>query len=219
MTKNSYACAVATAIMSWCAVGCSTSDAPSATAPTQAQTLNARYKQAHRLIEQNDASAAKPMLDEVLAGQPDHPRALFDRGLIHMVEGRLPEAVADLDRAAALAPKDIRVLGGQCVVLVAAGQTQRGLDVCEDAVALGRDADPNALTARGQARLLTGQDKLALADFEMALQYKSNHARAIYGQGLVQQRLGDDATGRRNMARALKMLPGAARDFSTGPKS
>lgn len=173
-----------------------------------ADEVQALYRQAHKLIELDaEPARAKALLDQVLASHPDHARALFDRGMVALRESRVDDAVRDLESAAALAPKDLRILGARCVALVAAGRTEKGLDACDDTVALGADADANAFTARGQARLLAGQDEGALADFEEALHWQPNHARARYGQGLAQQRLGREEEGGRNMARALKALP------------
>ncbi len=196
--------------------GCHSAPSQKSEAALPLDDVQARYTQAHKLIEQDaELPKAKALLDEVLASQPEHARARFDRGMIALREGRSADALEDLRQAASIAPQDPRILGAQCVAMVASGLTSQGLAVC-DAVLAQEDhpvAVSNAFVARGQARLMLAQNKEALADFDAALQRHPTHMRALYGKGLAQERLGESEAGQRNMDQALKALPGAAREF------
>jgi tetratricopeptide (TPR) repeat protein len=96
-------------------------------------------------------------------------------------------------------------------MLVASKQTQTGLADCEKAIAQ-KDGHGNALTSRGQARLLLQQNELALADFQAALAENPSHMRALYGRGIARLRLGD-TSGDADKALAISRLKGASRDY------
>lgn len=172
-----------------------------------AEPVYVTVKQAHQLMEQGKPEAALPLLDAVLASQPQHAAARFNRGQIWLGQGRVDAALADLDQAIDSAPGNARYLGARCVARVQAGQAEAGLADCAAALAQPGNA-ANALVARGQARLWLKRDAEALADFDAALQASPQHMRALYGKGVALTRLG--ALLRQQ---ALQALPGADRDY------
>jgi tetratricopeptide (TPR) repeat protein len=94
---------------------------------------------------------------------------------------------------------------------------QEGLADCENALAqTGKNDRVNALTARGQAHLARQRNEAALADFEAALTEAPNAMRALYGQGVARERLGD-IQGSTDKQEALRRLPGAGREFTAAP--
>lgn len=172
-----------------------------------AEPVDVTVKQAHQLLEQGKPEAALPLLDAVLASQPQHAAARFNRGQIWLGQGRVDAALADLDQAIANAPVNARYLGARCVARVQAGQAEAGLADCAAALAQPGNA-ANALVARGQASLLLKRDAEALADFDAALQASPQHMRALYGKGIALARLGAAL-----QQQAVQSLPGAGRDY------
>lgn len=172
-----------------------------------ADTPDTLVQQAHHLLEQGQPEAALPLLENVLASQPQHAAARFNRGELLRGQGKLAPALVDLDVAVANAPGNARYLGTRCVVRVQAGQAEAGLADCQQALAQPGNA-ANALVSRGQAWLLLQWDADALADFEAALQANPQHMRALYGKGLALARLGESLR-----QQALQRLPGADRDY------
>lgn len=193
-----------------------TSSSTSATAPQNAEAL-ALAKEGHKLAEQGQIDAALAKVEQALALDPQIARARFDRAQIRLAQGQTQAAVADLDVAVANEPTNQRFLGARCVALAIAGEEKKGLADCEKAMAQPDRAAPmskvNALTARGQAYLALKQNDVALADFKAALVLSPNAMRALYGQGIARQRLGDQQ-GNADVQEALRRLPGAGREYA-----
>lgn len=200
-----------------CTLAACSNTSQQAGAETPESTM-AKAQRAHKLMEANDMPGALILLDEVLKLEPKHARALFDRAMVRMSRQDLDGALSDVELAAQLVPGDARVLGGQCVIRVAAGQVDSGLAACQVALAAGQNGQGNALTSRGQAYLLLGRHREALADFEQALSVAPNHMRAMFGRGLARQALGERSAGQIDLDLAVARLPGAGREFMTKRK-
>lgn len=164
------------------------------------------------LVELNEISLALQDANKALELNPNHAGAAFDRAQILITQGKSAEALIDINNAIKLAPNNPRYLGARCVILVATNQTENGLRDCNAALAINEKIG-NAYTSRGQAYLLLNRNAEALADFEAALKTNPNHMRALYGKGLVREKLGD-VGGKKDIEQALARLPGAGREFA-----
>lgn len=69
------------------------------------------YAEAMALAAPDRRMEGQPLalIERVLRAEPDHPRALWLRGVAHRQAGRLEEALADWERLLALLPKDAEV--------------------------------------------------------------------------------------------------------------
>jgi tetratricopeptide (TPR) repeat protein len=168
-------------------------------------------RQGHKLAEQGRTQAARKLLDQALALDPQHAWASFDRGQLLLSQGELQLALADFDRAVAREPNNPRFLGARCVARAVAAPASAELADCSKALA--QHGKPgNGLVARGQAYLALQRNQDALADFEAALTANSANMRALYGRGVARQRLGD-SRGVDDQQLAVSRLPGAGREY------
>lgn len=78
------------------------------------------YEMAIVEINRGNEIAARELLDQVLAAQPDHAPALYQRGLIHIQSGDAEGAKADFERYLELAP-DGELAGDARAMLEALG--------------------------------------------------------------------------------------------------
>lgn len=176
------------------------------------QNAEALAKEGHTLAEQGQLEEALAKVDQALAINPKLARAAFDRGQIRLHKGQTQGAISDLDVAVSQDPTNPRYLGARCVARVIADQAETGLSDCNAAITHSQKDSVNALTARGQAYLALKQNEAALADFKAALKEAPNAMRALYGQGIARQRLGDKQ-GSADVQEAINRLPGAGREY------
>ena len=84
-------------------------------------------------------------------------------------QGRDDEQLAVLDEAALRLPESWRAQGNRCWYHSLFGDPSAAMDACDRAVALAPDDDSAALTWRGVARALGGDDPGALDDLRAAV--------------------------------------------------
>lgn len=121
-----------------------------------------------------EAAGAIGHLDRALAwsaADDAESAALFCwRGGLRLEAGDAAGAVADADRAAAVAPTAARPRRLRALAHVVLGEPAAALADAEEAVALAGPADPEALNHRAYIRALVGRDlPAALEDVERAL--------------------------------------------------
>jgi len=164
------------------------------------------------LAEAGRPEAALRALNEALRLNPQHAKAVYDRAVIHHAAGRSAEAMADIDRAVLLDPQNTRARSARCVIQVTAEANSAGLRNCYFAMQMsGPAAEPQ--TALGQALLMLGRPREALAAFDDALRADPAYAEARYGRGIARQLTGD-AAGRADVQEAVKESPAAGRTFA-----
>lgn len=78
---------------------------------------------------------------------------------------------------------------------------------CDRAVT--QDRSISTLDTRAFLHLRRGEFQAALDDYRAALA-KHQYASAAYGRGIAELRLGREAEGRANLAKAIKMQPDVA---------
>ena len=84
---------------------------------------------------------------------PESPDAWFHRGLANSELGFLTESAADLEKAAELAPHNLRYQDSTCRALVVGGDAGSGLRYCDMAVQVGYS---QALYSRALAKAMLG---------------------------------------------------------------
>ncbi|WP_235915920.1 M48 family metalloprotease [Thalassovita mangrovi] len=120
----------------------------------------ALLRQAVAYHRQPDTAKALATMDKLLAMRPDDPYLHDLHGQILLESRRAEAAVAAYGRAAALAPRNALILGGQGRALLAAGQPKRALQVLEQARA--RDfSDARVLRDLATAYAKTGNTGMA----------------------------------------------------------
>lgn len=138
----------------------------------------------------------------IIAKEPQRiPFAYINRGLAYREKKELSKALADLDRAVALAPNDFKAFNSRGLVLADMGEHGRAIADFNRAIALF-PKDPSAYFNRGSEYWKIGEDDRALADFSTVISMKPDDLKARNNMGLVYQ-------GRREFDRALAEYNGA----------
>ncbi len=128
------------------------------------------------------------------------------RGGVRRGEGRLPEALADLDRAAALAPDCFWIVAWRGEVLLRSGRPDEGLAELRRALAM-HPRYVQALVWTGQALLERGDAGGALKSFDAALAAAPNDVWALIGRGVCLEKAGRAADAAAAFARAKDLAP------------
>ncbi|MCP8937737.1 tetratricopeptide repeat protein [Alsobacter sp. SYSU M60028] len=137
---------------------------------------------------------ARSFTDKALRGDPENPDAHICLGMISMIEGDWPNAVAHARRAVAAAPgsADASALGS--FLLACAGHPHESVPLIERAMQLSPTYPANYLGHLGNAYRLTGRFEEAIAAF------KAFDARAA-GFGLTDLAIAYQQTDRPDLAR------------------
>lgn len=113
---------------------------------------------------------------EVVAQSPAHARGFINRAGLLLEAGRLDEAEADLDRAAALQPGSPVLMTNRAMLLLHRGDAEQALTLLT--VASGqRRVEPAALGARGDALRALGELEQALGFYALAAARAPSDAR------------------------------------------
>lgn len=142
---------------------------------------------------------------QALAEAPTTAAALFGRARMMMQSARYDEAIADLDRAAKLDPKDAWILANRGLSHVWKGNfTEAAKDL--DSAAAIQPRNPVVFRARGLMAQMKGEDAEAVAAYTTALEIEPSlfalgrRAQAHWGAGNGPAALADSAE-------ALKQSP------------
>ncbi|MBI3554156.1 MAG: tetratricopeptide repeat protein [Elusimicrobia bacterium] len=129
------------------------------------------------------------------------------RGGIHRKEGRLPQARADLERAASLDPSAFWILAWKGELLIHLGRTAAGLKDLDRALSLY----PRYAAARvwkGHALLAAGRAQAASAEFRKALAADPQNVWALLGEASSLEKLGRARQAGVVAERARSLAPG-----------
>lgn len=161
-----------------------------------------------------DTGDALRDLDAAIDLDPRNALARFNRGYAHFARKDYETAIADYTVALTLEPKLGWAHLNRCLTRTIAGQDPvPALADCDEALKL-MPADPEVRETRGFVYLKMGDAKIAVGEYDAALNVNSNRPLALYGRGLARVRNGDLKGGEddKNAARAL--MPDIAREFA-----
>jgi tetratricopeptide (TPR) repeat protein len=149
---------------------------------------NGKLAVAPSLADHSGAERALAALDAALAAQPDSVSLLLDRAKQLVVLGRYAPARADLERALALDPENLTVRSALGIVLLRKGLWASAVPHLRTVVEV-ESWSPTAWFYLGDA--LNHVDDLdgALAAFSRAAELDPRHAKALYSQGVVLDRM------------------------------
>lgn len=127
----------------------------------------------------------------------------FHRSVGHFQQQNFPLAIADVDRAIELRPRDSRYFDQRCGLrTLARDRIDLAVADCTESIRLGPGvAGPHH--QRGLAHMLRGDPASALADFEAALQIAPDLNAALYMRGIAKLRLGQTSGGRVDVNAAI----------------
>jgi predicted O-linked N-acetylglucosamine transferase (SPINDLY family) len=118
------------------------------------------------------------------------PQTLFSRALLLQAQGRLEEALADYEAAAAIEPGFAGAVNNHAVVLQALGRHEQALESFARLLALAPDHAPAQL-ARGRSFEALGRAQEASAAYTLALQLQPDYADARLAQARLLRAQGE----------------------------
>ena len=165
--------------------------------------------------EQGKYDAAIADLDESIAADPANPVAYYNRGYAHFAKHEYAKALADYDAAILLDPDMGLAYNNRCLVRAATGQDlPAGLQDCDKAQAL-LPLNLDVRDTRGFLFLKMGDPRLAVKEYDQALDVDPNRPLALYGRGIARLGLGETRAGEADKAAALTLDPEVAGQFTT----
>ena len=154
-----------------------------------------------------DLSSAATAYDIVLARDANHAEALHLKGILSGQQGRPDEALALLDRAVSIAPRDPRILTNRATLRLERSDV---VGAIEDYVAAllhaPDDADLHFNIAGALA--IAGRLDEAMTHLEQAIELDPSHARALANLGNLYRQLGRTKESRETLERAVEVAPG-----------
>lgn len=154
------------------------------------------------LLEES-VTVAAPLFDAALVRQPQSPRALIGRGLVHLLGDRPQSAAMDLDRGAELFETHIGTWLAAGWAFVIAGDLAAARIRFERALALD-DRFAEAQASVGVVDILEGRIEEARRRIEVAQRLERNSFAAAFGAMLLAAGSGDTGETRRIFERAIR---------------
>lgn len=153
-------------------------------------------------------------LDDRIRRNPGDEVAYYERGQFNAQRGDTAAAIADFDQSIRLNPTSPEAYNNRCWLHAVSGDLRRARADCDEALRL-RPGFLDALDSRGLVNLKSGALQAAVSDYGEALKRNAQHSSALYGRGLALKRLGDEATGGRDIASAVALNPQIDKEFAT----
>jgi tetratricopeptide (TPR) repeat protein len=170
---------------------------------TDAKTAFLRGNYYYNQGKYNDALAAYNWSLEL---RPDHPAALYNRGITYSHLERYDEALADFNRSLELKPDNPDALDNRGAVYGQLGRHDEALADLNRSLELKPD-DPDALSTRGAIYGRLKRYDEALADFNRSLELKPDNPDALDNRGAAYGNLGRHDEALADFNRSLELKP------------
>lgn len=186
-------------------------DAALARAPRYPQALANR---AALLSEEGKYDQAIGDLDESIKADPDNPVAYYNRGYAYFARHDYDKALADYDAAIKLEPGMGLAYNNRCLIRAITGKDLvAGMQDCDTAQKL-LPLNIDVRITRGFIFLKLGDPRLALNEYNAALDVDPNRPLALYGRGIARIMVGQTQEGEGDKAAALTLDPEVAGQFA-----
>lgn len=180
-------------------------------APRYPQALANR---AALLSEEGRYDQAIADLDESIKADSDNPVAYYNRGYARFARHQYDEALADYDKAIKLEPAMGRAYNNRCLIRAITGKDLvAGLQDCDTAQKL-MPLNLDVRDTRGFIYLKLGDPRLALKEYNDALDVDPNRPLALYGRGIARLMIGETREGEGDKAAAVTLDPEVAQQFA-----
>lgn len=180
-------------------------------APRYPQALANR---AALLSENGKYDQAIADLDQAIKADPDNPVAYYNRGFAWFAKHEYGKALADYDEAIKLEPDMGRAYNNRCLIRAITGEDLvSGLQDCDTAQKL-LPLSIDVRITRGFIYLKLGNPRLALQQYNDALDVDPNRPLALYGRGIARIMIGETQEGEGDKAAAQTLDPEVADQFA-----
>lgn len=163
-------------------------------------------EQAVALIQQQQFQSAVEVLNEAIEQDGEYAEAYFQRAGIYADAGRDAEAIADYNKALALAPKETRFLNMKGLFLL----TRQQYDEASATFTEATKIDPSfakAYNNRGLVELARRDFAAAARDFQKGIEIDPKYVDAYNNFGFACYQNGDDAKALKAFNQALELSP------------
>ncbi len=186
-------------------------DAALQRAPLYPQALANR---AALLSEDGKYDQAIRDLDESIKSDSDNPVAYYNRGYAYFAKHDYEKALADYDAAIKLDPTMGLAYNNRCLIRAITGKDLvAGLQDCDTAQKL-MPLNIDVRITRGFIYLKLGDPRLAIREYDSALDVDPNRPLALYGRGIARLMSGETREGEGDKAAALTLDPEVADQFA-----
>lgn len=163
-------------------------------------------EKARKAARGGDHVAAIAFYDKILKLEPDFASVITERAFSREAIGDLGGAQEDYHEAARLEPEQANAWSHVAwIEALRGGDLDQALADSEKAVDLGATVD--AVSTRGFVRYRRGEYAQALADHDGLVRRYPRSASLLFMRGVVKRRLGQEAEGDIDIARAVKIDP------------
>ncbi len=173
-------------------------------------------QRAKQLYEEENWNELIPVATEWIDLEQEPERqaqAYNDRGFAYARKGDYDHAIADFDKAIALAPRDAMAYSGRGLVYAEKGDYDRAIADCDKAVRLA-PRDAIAYRRRGMIYAKKGDYDCAIADFDKAIALAPRDALAYSRRGDAYYEKGDYARAIADFDKAVELAPRDALAYS-----
>jgi arylsulfatase A-like enzyme/Tfp pilus assembly protein PilF len=180
--------------------------APSDVDPKARIQVSNDLHDANLKIEEGTEAAAIPLLERVVASDPQIPHAQYFLGIAYKEQRQYDKAIFHLDKAIRLVPDSMMGQYEMALALYAKGELKTAAAHLEIVV----QHSPDWTDARfSLAAIYARTDRLpeALANLDITLQLDPDHYRANLLRGRILSLQGDSAAGLPNLQRAATVEP------------
>ena len=153
-----------------------------------------------------DLAHAFQIASEALRKGRQHPAFYNARALRFQDQGRLPEALAEYQRALTMTPGDVNLLNAMGMCCAQMGDWQNAV-AAFDAALSNAPKSVTSLYRKGWVHALAGEDDAAREAFERTLEAEPEHSDALASLAALCARGGDTETARTLAARSLERDP------------
>jgi tetratricopeptide (TPR) repeat protein len=153
-------------------------------------------------------------LDESIKADPDNPVAYYNRGYAWFAKHDYDKALANYDAALKLDPDMGLAYNNRCLIRAITGKDLvAGLQDCDTAQKL-MPLNIDVRITRGFIYLKLGDPRLAMKEYNDALDVDPNRPLALYGRGIARIMVGETREGEGDKAAALTLDPEIADQFA-----
>jgi len=156
-----------------------------------------------------DSAAAQQHVDEVLATNPEHPRALLLRADLALDGGDAEAALLDLEKLLQIAGSSSTVRNRMAIALELEGEFSAAEEQLELAIQSNR-LNHDAWMNLGRIRRLRGDWSKAHEAFEQVLKIAPENPDAFLGRGLVRVELSGQTGAEQDFRRSAELAPNDA---------
>lgn len=175
--------------------------------------LPAYVMRADVLGKRGDHEAALAELDQFIERSPTDPRGYLQRANLYQAQGDRERALANFRRATQLDRTSSEAHLGVAVALAAKGDARGATRAYAQAAAAEVPGDAESYTMRAFMYFVSGQDELALADYEASVALAPNDPETIAWRGICRMRLERYDGAIADFTRLISMRPAEARGF------